>query len=374
MCFQGNDGVLDGMLALRVFDTSLKHIDDVEFALSFIEICQEFDFAQKHMDYVFNSISEHYGHAEETQDALAKRPILCIEDTIQKGMQEGKTKKEVIHAVYDEVCRHYEKSILEQCTSKMWNFYLDFVTHHLESVKNQDRKRKLQEKLLALLERALAADCLSQEHHSQWIDILDERGEKEAAFSVCLAAARRWNSDALWERCLSLQDSEELFREALSNVQDSFRLWQMAVAWFSFHQPEQLSSLFEEGLKCGQPLEQMYLEWVGLRQGIQAARRLYARLTPSPQLFRAIIRMEKAEVNPSIQNLRKYHEDALSELGSKYADIWISYIAMEVDHPKGNPEACATLYWRAKKTLDDDSMKEFIMKTTLHSVGQRMTE
>ncbi|KFM62806.1 U3 small nucleolar RNA-associated protein 6-like protein, partial [Stegodyphus mimosarum] len=328
-----HDAVLDGSIVNIVYDNAVEEIEDVNFALSFIQIALEFDFASRHVDHILEDVQRRHPDKEETLDALAKRPLLYIEDEIKRGKEMGLKKKVIMHRICQEIYSRYDEAVERITTEKMWSYYLDFVHNYLKSAKEKKRA-KVQSILINKLEKAAEANCLSLNYYAVWIDLLFEKGDDDAALSVSLMAARKWNQVSLWIKCLTLhirsgKSSKKvylLFSEALSslNEKDSISLWKLGVEWLSFADPERLIEFFEKGInKCTEistPLKDMYLEATALRNGTQAARDLYKRFKKmgplSPQVVRKMIIIEKAQLRPSIDSLRKYYEDGIREFGS----------------------------------------------------------
>ncbi|XP_054716676.1 U3 small nucleolar RNA-associated protein 6 homolog [Uloborus diversus] len=381
-----NDAVLSGQVAIVVYDKAVEEIDDVDFALSFLQICFDFDFTAKHVEYILNDVQRRYPNKEETLDALAKRPLINLQEQIEKGKKEGLKKKAILQKIHDEICSKYDEAVESQPTEKMWSFYLEFLFSLVKSVK-ENKKRKLQDTLLSKFEEAANAGHLSLVYYSHWSDLLFERGREDDALAVSLSAARKANRVSHWVRCITLhirglKSSKTVYlllMEALSTLKekDTMPLWKLGVEWLSICDPEKLIEFFEKGIhqskEVSLPLKEMYLEATMLRNGPEAATELYKKLKKmgpiSLQLIRKIVAIEKGQLKPSLELLRKYFEDGVKEFGATHIDIWLDYMKFESEQSGCGPANQGRLFWRAMKTLKPELTKEFQERITEVSTG-----
>jgi len=122
----------------------------------------------------------------------------------------------------------------------------------------------------------------------------------------------------------------------------------------------------------------MYLEATALRSGIEATRSLYKKfkkLGPiSHHIVRKMVMIEKGQMKPSIQLLRKYYEDGLQEFGSTNIDIWLDYMKLEMEHESGDTASYGTLLWRAKKTLQSEYLNDFQTRLTEFMTGSNISQ
>lgn len=381
-----NDALLKGAIFNIVYNNATEEIQDVEFALSFIQICLEFDFTLKNIDYILNDVQIKFPLKEEALDALAKRPLLNIKQKIEKGFRKGIKKKVVLQQIHEEIYSKFDEAVQVLPTEKMWNFYLDFLFSLLQSAK-ENKKVKLQASVMSKMEKAAEVNCLSLDYYAHWIEMLFRKGEEDDALIISLSAARKWNNVSLWINCLTLhiqcRTSNKkiylLFTEALKHLKEkeSYPIWKLGVDWLSICDPEKLMEFFETGIsKCKEvslPLKEMYLEATALRGGTQAARDLYKKFKKmgplSLQIIRKMILIEKGQLQPSVKNLRKYYEDGIKEFGMVNIDIWLEYIHFEIEYDGGNPMNYGMLFWKAMKTLKPEFIKDFQTRITEYCTG-----
>uniref|UniRef100_A0A6Q2XZJ1 UTP6 small subunit processome component n=1 Tax=Esox lucius TaxID=8010 RepID=A0A6Q2XZJ1_ESOLU len=88
----------------------------------------------------------------------------------------------------------------------------------------------------------------------------------------------------------------------------------------------------------------------------------------SKAFFTRMIQIEKEQETPKMTNLRDFYERALSEFGSTDDDLWLEYIREELG-PRGQPENCGRIHWRAMKILEGESVERFITQYTLLQTG-----
>ena len=73
------------------------------------------------------------------------------------------------------------------------------------------------------------------------------------------------------------------------------------------------------------------------------------------------------------QLLFSYHNDHKKDNFVSYltlfAELWLEFIQLEVEHPKGKAEASGQLHWRAMKSLDGPLIEKFTTQYTLMQTG-----
>ncbi|GFT02979.1 u3 small nucleolar RNA-associated protein 6 homolog [Nephila pilipes] len=370
------DVILSGKIANIVYDQAVEAINDVEFALSFIQICSDFEFGNRHIEYIFEDVSEKFSKEEEALDALAKKPLIYVEERIKKGKEMGFKKKGIIDEIFNEIHAKYREATEAVPTEKMWGFYIDFVLNIMNSAK-ESKKAKLRNMVINIMKAAAAVNCLDASNYSELVDLLFERGDTDEALSTSLVFARKWNTVDLWYKCLTyhiqcLRDSAEIYaflQEAVNTVneKDSGTLWKLGVEWLSISSHEKLIEFFESGItRCKEisvPLKEMYLETVALKDGVTEARSLYKRYKEmgplTPPIVKKMIKIEKAQLDAPIKTLRQYFEDGIREFGSEDVDIWLEYLKLEISVSGGGPALYNVLHWRAKKILKPVYLNEF---------------
>lgn len=51
-----------------------------------------------------------------------------------------------------------------------------------------------------------------------------------------------------------------------------------------------------------------------------------------------------------------------------FAELWLDYIREELS-PRGSPENCGKIHWRAMKSLEGQSVERFVAQYTLLQTG-----
>ena len=52
-----------------------------------------------------------------------------------------------------------------------------------------------------------------------------------------------------------------------------------------------------------------------------------------------------------------------------FAELWLEFIQLETEHPKGKAEAAGQLHWRAMKSLGGPLIEKFTTQYTLMQTG-----
>lgn len=381
-----NDSVLQGKLASAVYWRATEIIPDADFALSLMEVCREFDFTSNHIDQIYQDIQHRHPLAEETLNAVSRRPLLTLDEELKNAKVKGLKQGKVLSQEEEKVYSLYEEALQKVQSEKMWSYYIEFAIGRWDSAKKEEKKLKLLLNILKLMERANNASLLSVEMFVHWCKLLENKGDEDSRCSVALEAARKWpKMVSLWVLCLTAhmqagkEDISTLLDEAMENISDEETLpvWKLGIEWLSISNPSALKGYYEKGLQIRRicaPVKEMYLEATALTDGIQATRELYKRLRylpVSPKMFRKMIHIENAQPKPSIEWLRTYYEDAIKEYGSSNEDLWLEFIQLEREHPDGDILRTDMYRWRALRTLDDERTESFVRKYTLLSTGHK---
>jgi U3 small nucleolar RNA-associated protein 6 len=281
----------------------------------------------------------------------------------------------------------YDKATNQLNTELMWTFYIKACLERLElTPATHSLTQQRVTKTTSVFDRALSNGCLSEEMFMEWVTVLLRTGQTFEASTVCQKACQHYSkSVAVWRQRISVHvavqgdDTLQLLQQALNAVpeKESLPIWELAVEWCSLNYPGHAKTLLKQGVTksgdVGEACKEMYLEWAGLQADIHAARDIYTRLSSSKPLsvefFTKYINIESCQPTPKMKLLRSAYEDAVQEFGNSETDLWMEYIKLELNHPKGKPENAGKLYWRAMKTLDDSLAERFIAQYTLVQTG-----
>ncbi|XP_076346357.1 LOW QUALITY PROTEIN: U3 small nucleolar RNA-associated protein 6 homolog [Tachypleus tridentatus] len=386
------DAVFQGKIAMVVFNQAVNTIHDVEFALSFLPICCEFDFTEEHANQIINHVQSRHGDKEIVWHVMAKR--ILEKKNVSSHVGEGLPRHKAAKQLETEAFSVYEKGLQSVHTRKMWSLYLQTALERLQKSKSDKSLKKKIGKIFELMQRASEEDLLAQDLYLEWARLLNTFDKVEEAKELSIRVAQKWSTNTdVWLFCLHLHVQSKTDKETVSTLlndaikkvsdKDALPIWKFGVEWTTIACPEKLKDLLENAISVNcpvvsLPMKELYLEIVSLKDGVSAARTLYIRLKNIRPLslgfFKKMISIENAQLTPSVKHLRTYFEDAILDFGQIDVDLWIDYIRLELSHLKGKPENCGKVYWRAVKKLTpakaDDFVNQFTMLQTGHDISQ----
>ncbi|KAL3876218.1 hypothetical protein ACJMK2_034088 [Sinanodonta woodiana] len=245
--------------------------------------------------------------------------------------------------------------------------------------------RKRLQSTLSVFEEASKNKLLSADLFDSWIDVLIRVGLIKKAQEVVVEATTEYpKSVFLWQRRLAIlitsycteAELTAVFRKALESLppKETWPLWEIVIENGMSTDSQSIMQLLERASSsnCHEvclPAKEIYLDTVYLKQGIRAARILYERLMQvkplSLNFFRQCIQMEFLQSKPKLKIIRKVYEEALEEHGKTTPDLWLEYIQLEMQHPKGQPQNVGSIHFRAMKVLEGKRVNEFVTKYTL---------
>lgn len=379
-----NDAVLGAKIPFLIYTTAVNVIPDVDFALSFIPLCAEFEFAASIEDTIYEDIKKRHPNCEATWNAVARRHLAKRKST---DKNETLSRSEAIKAA----CATFDEAVARLPTGKMWKLYLDFRLELLEQASSRKIAEKRLSRVLSCMQRASEGDLLSLDHQLEWVKLLQNCGEVDRAIEVAIAATEKWASSVdAWLLLLQLHivhsNSVEVtlgtIEKALETVpkEASLPIWKLGLTWITAAAPSKTLSFLESGLfyppAVSTYIKEELLELHCLYKGYYAARKLYKRMLSLKPLslgfFQKMMDIENAHIPASADNLRSYFEDAVTEFGMEDFNLWIKYISFELNHPAGKPQNSAVLYRRAVKTLKEELTDAFIAAYTLLQPGQEV--
>ncbi|XP_064180277.1 U3 small nucleolar RNA-associated protein 6 homolog [Anguilla rostrata] len=381
--------IMDARLAEIVYRDATEKIQGAEFVLSLLKIAEIFDFTKTLQDFIIQDLQSRYADDPLTWDYMAKRELeaglgaeMGAVPSTAKGRATDIARRE------ERCCLVYEEGLTSLNSEAMWSCYITFCLDRFKRKTNvQELKDKRQEKLLEALQRADESSLLQEPFYKKWLQVLVAAGDTESASRVAMAATKRFSQSVqTWSCSLQLlvqlgsADAGRLFQEALKHVnpKESLPLWLLQVEWSASSQsPEDTEALFQRGLSSPVPavsmeMKEKYLDWSYRTGGYKKARKTFTSLHESrpfsKAFFTRMIQIEKEQELPKISNLRDYYERALREFGSTDDELWLSYIREELS-PRGNPENCGKIHWRAMKSLEGQCVENFVSQYTLLQTG-----
>ncbi|XP_010871256.2 U3 small nucleolar RNA-associated protein 6 homolog [Esox lucius] len=377
--------IMSGKLAEVVYRDATTKIQGADFILSLLNIAAIFDFTKELQATIIQDLQGKYADHEVTWDFMARREL---DAAVGEELQSAKGRASDIARREERCCQVYEEGLNMLNTEAMWTCYVSFCLERFKRKTNvHELKEKRQERLLAVLQRAHDSSLLKEDFYRNWVQVLLTSGGSEQAAAVAMAATQRHSqSVAMW--CLALQTLLDLgsgtmgkiFQDALTHInpKESLPLWQLQVEWSMTSQtPEETEALFQRGLRSAvravsMDIKEKYLDWSYRVGGYKKARKTFTSLHESrpfsKAFFTRMIQIEKEQETPKMTNLRDFYERALSEFGSTDDDLWLEYIREELG-PRGQPENCGRIHWRAMKILEGESVERFITQYTLLQTG-----
>lgn len=376
-----SDAVLQGHVARIVYINALQAIpDDVNFLLSFLPVCQQFDFTREQEENICQELREKFWDKPAAWDALARR---CLKRQIQKTGEEDEEDFELnFHQVFGEAVETIP-------SDEMWELYIEACLDLLEEKGKRSAKNKRLERLMLVFEDAREAGHLTPQMYTKWIDALCQTGCPEKALEISEEAVRAHPKEYdLWNKHLStliscgmdLEKIHDILNQAKNNLSQK-EIWpltelvlehsiKLAAADTTVRLLE--TSMIGSSDVSG-PAKNLYLEFEYLKHGIDQARKIYSRVMqfkPVPvEFYKSYISMEMAQPKPKMKMIRPVYEEAIREHGEKHPDLWLEYIKLESSHTSGKPENVGKIHFRALKALKGSLNQEFIRKYTLMQTG-----
>ncbi|NXM40168.1 UTP6 protein, partial [Gymnorhina tibicen] len=383
-----SEEILNGEMARIVYRDASQKIKGVEFQLAVLSIAKLFDFTQDLQKEILESLQTRYAEEPLTWDYMARRELELgslqptEHTTKQKKVSEMAQREERCCAVFDEAVRAVP-------TEDMWKRYITFcLERYKRKTNSEELKQKRLERTLSVFSKAHESSLLPEALYKQWLQLLLDSNLSEKAMEVAEAATRHFSQSVeTWQMRLQVliqlkrDDVTQCFEEAIKHVKSkgTLPLWTLWVEWSEdTNSKEDTEALYQRSLHATMPAEsvtmkEMYLDWAYRNGGYKKVKRLFTSLCEnrpfSLDFFKKMIQIEKEQESCKMLNLREYYERALREFGSTNTDLWLDYIKEELSHPKGKPENCGSIHWRAMKMLQGDLVEDFVSKYTLLQTG-----
>lgn len=386
-----SDAVVECKLAQLIYRKAAEQISDVDFHIGFLPICREFKkFSKCLEEVIYKALLEKHPNEEATWDYVAKRHMLNPSQKAPKTQEDPQpdNSEDDVHSAIRKCLQTYKEAVKKIPTDKMWTMYVNTCMSVFRNCNQPQTSELVLDHLLRALHEASKSSLLTEPLYAEWVKILDSTHRTSEADSVLEVATKQYPlSVQLWENRIktairngqATKDIQSLFNDAMSsvNVAMSLPLWKLAAEWLMLSNPSKVKALLEKSLTLkhdvAQALKSLYLEFTALNDGIDEARNLYERLSTTPpmseEFFGVMFKVEKSQMKPSIERLRKILEDFILNFGSTNINPWLDYIQLEMAHPDGNPGCVTRLHWRALKTLEPQLEAKFVTAYTLISTG-----
>lgn len=370
-----SEEVIDGKISTLIFNEAVKTINDVNFALSFMPICKEFDFTQKHQETILNYVKEAFPDKVETWNALARCSLNDARVVKKKSVLRDATAKALLI---------FEEGISLIPNERMWTSYLQFVLDLLKDASSEKQAAKITKMLLNLFQKAMDATHLSIEMFLEWVRLLHSLGRDDEARPLSVSATSIFPSSVqIWNCCLTLHTSTStdrtfffiLFRSAIAKVPDAecVVLWKLAREHLVVGPKRDIIEMFELGLSQGpivmKYIKTAYLEHSMLFNGYEATKELFQRLThaqpAAAELFNKMIDYEINQFKVDASRVRQCFDLYIQNCGENSVECWLNYAKFELHDKNGKPSRVGKIYVRAIKTLCAELVEAFIKEYTL---------
>lgn len=373
---ESSDPVLKGQLSYIVFTQATQTIlGDVNFVISFLQICQLFDFTKEQEDSICDELKQNFSDKAAAWDALAKRRL-------------GRVKNKVTDYCVEEMEFHqiYEEAVKSVHTDEIWSNYIASCLELLERAKKKTLISKRIQRVLIVFEMAKDEGHLSAQLWGKWIDLLEKTGHAKKALEMSKASVLSHpNKAALWQKTVALMI---VFDASIKEVEQTLATAQKSVpqkeSWpvielvlnhaMNVDAADTVVRILEKCMISNVhdvrfPAHEFYIQYEYLKHGIEKARKIYERICQyrpvSLKFYKSYITMELSQCVVKMAKIRKVYEEATREYGSSEPDLWLDYIKLETSNSNGNPLNVGMLYFRAIKSLDGAANYEFIRKHTL---------
>ncbi|XP_002740357.1 U3 small nucleolar RNA-associated protein 6 homolog [Saccoglossus kowalevskii] len=386
------DELMQGKAAIVVYKKAIQSMpDDIEFRFSLLPISREFDFTQDVQNEIYNDLKKDHPENELTWNALARRHLVHEEKVIADARHREMDPDLAVLQMEQKCYGVFDKAVKKLPTRKMWTLYAETCLERIregqsEHLCNQHVLRAI--KLLSSIKYQL-----SEELYEQWVDVLIKVGMVDKAKEVAeIATKSHIKSVKLWLQRLQLVINDcklgdnsgtgevmDLFDYAASHVKSkqSQPLWDLGLTWCLACNPDEVEAVFQHGItqhkQVALLMKEKYLEWAAFSGGTMKCQEIYKRLIASKPIglnfYMKYISIECGKAKPKIIKLRKCYEAAIQEFGASNTDLWLSYVKLELTHPKGKKEKVGDLYWRALKHLNPSFVDDFISQYTLFQTG-----
>ncbi|XP_078729099.1 U3 small nucleolar RNA-associated protein 6 homolog [Lampetra fluviatilis] len=392
------DNVLSGEIAQRVYQNASRTISGVKFHITLLSIAKSFDFTKELQKEIWETLKSRHPDDHRTWDVVARRQLRAQDDTAASADTsaagpDGDAGGSGTTAWTGAVARCvavYEEAVAALPTEAMWSCFINFCLRRMSKSSKANLLAKRKAQTLVLFDRAHQASLLSEKLYKRWAQILlGEHQEKEAGKVTQLMCERYPLSRDAWLCHLRLRvgessaDAPRLFQEATERIPDK-KLLPVIILWLKWsnaNRPEaETEALYQKlalssARKVSISVKRRFLNWAYKHGGYKKAQSVFQSFQEcrphSVEFFQRMIAIEKEQAaGGHMEKLREFYERALREFGAMEPDLWLAYILEERRHPKGRPETCGKIHWRAVRTLAAEHVDLFISRFALMQAGQ----
>ncbi|KAF6215964.1 hypothetical protein GE061_000301 [Apolygus lucorum] len=345
-------------MAEFAYVTARLRINDVEFYLDLFHLARRFSCARGIECRIRRDLQQTFPREETMWDALTKVKLEQLKDDANRPFY---------RTIIIEVIEMYE-TILEQHldTPEMWSLYLDQLLE-IEKDSNVDLPKFKRNCILTALNTAYQKNRLSEKYYLIWCEM--QKGDEQKIQLLRKAAAKLPSSVALWVKMFTIQMSLnneekvwEIFQESLLHFQNdkaaTLTLWEKILRYYMVFCPRRVEWCFREAIKSrvvSAEFKPKYLEWLILKQGIEAGSSYYDEICSAPPfsvgLHEKMVEFGSYQVNPAnpiVKSVRNAHSVLTERFGAEDVSVWMKWIHFE---------SLVTRSQKSVKRIKDRAMK-----------------
>jgi len=364
---ENRDLVLNCEVAKVVYQAASEKIKEPEFLVSMLVIAKSFKFAVAVQKEILEDLKTNYNNNAVTWDTLAREQLEINEAEEEVNM---KTRIKNCSSIYEEGLKKIK-------SKEMLKKYTNTLTE-LSQLAPQCATLVLK-LLIKSLNFGKENDILSEEHYTQWLELLDPSSQADQMRNILESANNKYPASVeLWLKRIMFELSEtnvkktiEVFETAVEklngNKEDELKLWEvMMVNMKARGDGAGALELLQKGVEVASPgiagpLRVLLLEEASY-SGVDAAREVYEKYKGVPpfhlELHDKMMEVEGENEIVSVKNMRKIHQAKCDQFGRTEPKVWQAAAAFEKE--QGKPLDAARIVCRAEATLEKHLVPQFI--------------
>ncbi|GAB6031011.1 U3 snoRNP protein [Chamberlinius hualienensis] len=366
--------VANTAVAQAVYKNAVAVIDDVEFAVSLLQVCDKHTFLTELQEAICANLHAKYSESEFWRNTWALRPLKLSASADNAEMKCENAETECI--------KRFEEAVNQLSSEKMWTYYLEFCLNKMKANPSQNNQH-----ILDAFSKAAEGHFLSLNMLQEWASLALKHNDK-LGYKVLRYAVKKYPSVAsFWEYKIrySIRNGtppkklEKIIKKALSSVQpsDLLPLWKMALSWYVINASDKVESFFDAALSLppnvASEIKILHLKWIFSTQGYESAWNLYEKIWSIPPIdmgfFTTMQDIIEATPKPSITRLRKVMRSVQSNYGENNIDVWIESMILEKKYSSTEDTQVARIYRQAIKTLTGSLVDHFMAYYTLQNTN-----
>jgi len=364
-----------GKIASIIFQAAVNEIPEFSFCLEFWKIYRQFSNTEKLQEEVLDVIRSRFSEDEEAQAFLCRVPLLQF-STVEES-------EEFLQALHQSI-ESFQQVIQARPSVFLYSQFVDFYRQLLNNSSIANLNEKFWASCLEVFENAYQTKMIDENLFDTWIDLQMLSGNIDQVRSVLDKAFERFPANIhfvlvriqleLYQAGVAFECRAEHLQSVLKHLfERSFKvlstrepvlpLWNSIFAFYGFYRTSLDKSLLLNWIKKTllasssadlQPTKEEILQFCFAQFGLEFAREVFKLFTEFPptlvSLCQVMINIELSQSQPDVKSIRALYETAMRE-PSADLDVFISAIKFEL--ATGHPERLDSIYWLAKKHLQD---------------------